>query len=350
MHDYRGGPSLTALKDGRILAAGGWTNHCGTYTELYDPATGLWSETGQLSSNWSSDFGSLLLPDGRVLLIGGFHQDAEIYDPATGIWSDAGTANPAYVGDQSVALLQDGRVLLTGGRSNFLPGTYVTSSVEIWDPVRHRLTPAHPMHQARENATATTLPDGTVLVAGGDGTDFNSLTSTEIYEPAHDLWTVGPSTSVVRYEPSATLLARTNEVVLVGGYELAPSSSSVGGKMRVPSAVTDVYDVTTHSMRRVADLHQARGTFAATALPDGRLIVMGGAGAGAFSSTEIFDPRTERWSMGPSMSISRCMEGATLLMDGQVLVAGGYNYDYTTYPGQYPTYGPISNSEVISPS
>lgn len=338
MHDSRGDVSLVTLKNGDVLAAGGWTNHCNTYTELYDPATGQWSETGQLGWVRTGANTALLLPDGRVFLYAGGR--AEIYDPATGTWSDDGLVDPAYSNDQSVALLSGGDVLIAGGRYYTSSGTYITSSVNIWDPIRRTLAPAAPLHHAREGASATILPDGDVLVAGGEAPNANPFTttellsSTEIYNPASNAWTDGPSMSVVRGHPTGTLLQQSNEVVLAGG----------------SSGVTDVFNATTHTMRRVADLSQPWSGFAATALADGRLMAMGGDGPGAFASTQIFDPHTDQWSMGPSMSIPRCAEGATLLLDGQVLVAGGYNYDYTTYPGQYPTYGPISTSEVISPS
>ena len=84
------------LTDGRVLVAGGGSSAQNSAAELYDPAVGTWTATGNMTTPrvWQ---GLALLPGGQVLAVGGrsdgapggYVSSAELYDPATGIWSAA---------------------------------------------------------------------------------------------------------------------------------------------------------------------------------------------------------------------------------------------------------------------
>jgi hypothetical protein len=218
----------------------------------------------------------------------------------------------------AVALLRDGRVLVLSG----IGSPAAQASAEFWDPARRAFTPAAGPHHPRESATATTLPDGTVLVVGG----LQWGTSTEIFDPVHDTWTDGPSLSVGRYAHTATLLTPNAVAALTGMGEVV-----VTGGMddhNAPIATTEVYDTASHLWRRVGDLRQPRYWDTATALPDGRLVVTGGQANVArqdLASAEIFDPVTGQWSTTGSMNAGRECHAAALLPDGRVLVAGGWD-------------------------
>ena len=86
----------TLLPDGKVIVAGGFPNN--STSELYDPATGTWSPTGALTSLGRFNFYSALLPNGRFLLAGGGNggSTAEVYDPATGRWSSAGRMSVSH--------------------------------------------------------------------------------------------------------------------------------------------------------------------------------------------------------------------------------------------------------------
>src|SRR5207237_684766 len=111
----RGYHTATRLPDGRVLVAGGYNGSNGTRdsAEIYDPAAGTWSPTGSMAGSREYHTAALL-PDGRVLAAGGYNgsylASAEIYDPASGTWSPTGSmaGSREY---HTAALLPDGRVL-----------------------------------------------------------------------------------------------------------------------------------------------------------------------------------------------------------------------------------------------
>ena len=117
--------TATLLADGKVLVAGGWGDTLMdrlSSAELYDPATGLWSETGSLATGRAGHTATLL-PNGKVLVAGSRNtmgnaddlSSTELYDPATGLWSTTGslvTVRAVY----SATLLANGQVLVVGGQ------------------------------------------------------------------------------------------------------------------------------------------------------------------------------------------------------------------------------------------
>ena len=127
------------LLNGQVLVAGGWPNHTHTggalaSAELYDPATGNWSFTGSMNIRRVYHTETLLL-DGRVLVVGcftdGFTNSAELYDPATGTWSFTGSTNTPRFGFHTATLLPSGMVLVAGGYDS---NGHTSTSAELYDP------------------------------------------------------------------------------------------------------------------------------------------------------------------------------------------------------------------------
>src|SRR5262249_53136179 len=129
----RFGQTATRLTDGRVLVAGGHSN--GVAADPSNPTTGTWSPTGSMSVARFGGPTATLLPDGRVLVAGGcggsdpdsgdcltLLASAEIYSPATGTWSPTGSMSVARFGGHTATLLPDGRVLVAGGD----PGPFFT--------------------------------------------------------------------------------------------------------------------------------------------------------------------------------------------------------------------------------
>ena len=183
------------LADGRVLVASGIADdvygQAARSAELYDPVTNTWSYTG---SPRRPHAGAALarLKDGRVLLIGGTSvrgffagqavrtTSVELYDPATGLWRDTGFLNLARNG-HTATVLDDGRVLVAGG-----VGTdgKVIPWVELYDVEQETWTLTAPLSTARSSHVATRLADGRVLVAGGVSPTGAVLASTELVQPA----------------------------------------------------------------------------------------------------------------------------------------------------------------------
>ncbi|MCK7510418.1 MAG: hypothetical protein MZV70_44450 [Desulfobacterales bacterium] len=127
-----------------------------------------------------------LLLNGRVLVAG---NRAELYDPVLDTWGNAGTGwsstgtyfDPFWK-NQTATLLQDGQVLLAGGTATGSSSSYTNAKAWLYDPVSVSWTGIALMNTGRQYHTATVLPNGQVLVAGGDS-DSNTTNGAEIYEP-----------------------------------------------------------------------------------------------------------------------------------------------------------------------
>ena len=188
-------PTATLLSNGKVLIDGGegWFS---PGAEIYDPAAGTFSQTGGTTyyASYLSSGSASLLPDGKVLLTLYSHRDedldptnmAELYDPSTGAFVATGNMT-SYRNIPTATLLPDGTVLITGG-----PGATI-SHADVYNPAAGTFAPAGNMTAGRLGHTATLLPDGIVLVAGGaewvsDGNGTNGswawFGTAELYHPA----------------------------------------------------------------------------------------------------------------------------------------------------------------------
>jgi N-acetylneuraminic acid mutarotase len=311
------------LPDGRVLVAGGADNPTGTATasaELFDPTTGTWTPTGDMNAVRVL-YTATLLPDGRVVVAGGLDALAiangvpiastEIFDPETGMWTRIGDLKTSHA-LHTATLLPDARVLVAGsGGSPLDPLLPQTAHVELLDPLMANWTATGDLHTRRKGHTATLLPDGLVLVAGGQGA---AARSAETFDPATEKWTAIGNLTVPRDGHTATLLP--NDLVLVAG-----------GKDGAARSSTELYDPATGSWTPTGNLTTRREGHTATLLPNGRVLVAGGKGEDARSSAELFDPATDSWTPTGNLTTRREGHTATLLPNGRVLVAGGKGKD-----------------------
>jgi len=190
MIEPRTGHTATLLADGRVLVAGGGGSVTLATAELYDPGTGSWTATGSMSGGRILHTATLL-PDGKVLVAGGADSigetsvnalaSAELYDPSTGSWTATGNMTQPRA-RHTATLLPDGKVLVVGG-SGSGSGTDSLISAELYDPSTGSWTATGNLNEARTYHTATLLPDGKVLVAGGHGSSGPLMASAELYDP-----------------------------------------------------------------------------------------------------------------------------------------------------------------------
>ena len=323
------GYTATLLADGRVLVAGGGGSATpGSYSfftlataELYDPGSGSWTATGSMNGGRILHTATLL-PDGKVLVAGGADgltetsvnalASAELYDPSTGSWSATGNLTQARA-RHTATLLPNGKVLVVGG-SGSGSGTDSLASAELYDPSTGSWTATGNMNEARTYHTATLLPDGMVLVAGGDGNTGPQLGSAELYDPRTGSWAATGNLNGERSAHTATLLP-DGRVLVLGG------TSSRGA---LDSA--ELYDVGNGTWTATGNLIDARSYHTATLLRGGRVLVAGGYGGGTgppLASAELYDPSSGSWAATVNMSAAHAGHTATLLPDGKVLVVGG---------------------------
>ncbi len=311
----------TLLANGEVLVTGGTTtgNEVLASAELYDPATGNWTLTGSLHTG-RLNHTATLLANGKVLVaagndyITGWSASAELYDPATGVWAITGSLNTGR-DDPSATSLSDGKVLVVGGYGLVGGNSGQLASAELYDPVTGTWTVTGSLNTAREVHTATLLPDGKVLVAGGYNRP-ESLASAELYDPVIGTWTVTGSLNTARSGHTATLLT-DGKVLVAGGFN--DSSGTL--------ASAELYDPVTGNWTVTGSLNTARGGHTATLLTDGKVLVAGGFNdnGGPLASAELYDPATGTWTRTGRLNTARRGATATLLANGRVLAAGGYN-------------------------
>ena len=200
------------------------------------------------------------------------------------------------------------------------------------------------LNTARYNHTATLLPNGKVLVVGGLGVNgvYASLASAELYDPQHGdgRWAVTGSMSVGRTAFTATLLAN-GQVLVAGGSDYQINCY----------ATAELYNPSTGQWTLTGSMSQPRCLHSATLLSNGEVLVSGGVNSiysnntGTVSGAEIYNPNTGTWTPTGSLKTSRADAATSLLQNGKVLSAGGYNNTGNNNPNTY-----LTSTEIYDPS
>ena len=323
--------TTTLPPNGKVLVAGGSSSGWLNSAAVYDPATGTWSPTANNLTTARDRHTATLLPNGKVLVAGGMTtgfahlNSAELYDPATNSWTTVGAGTMSKARSEHTAtLLPNGKVLVAGGVNDVSP--YWLNSAELYDPATGNWTTALTFTSGRRNHTATLLPNGKVLVAGGEGSPGGGtvLSSAVLYTPSYTggagAWAAAGSLGTGRRNHTATLLPN-GKVLAAGGYDSGGTALS-SAELYTP-ADTGAGSWTTSG---AGTLVTGRGSHTAALLPNGKVLVAGGYGGGYLSSAELYDPATGWTTSGAgTLATGRIRHTATLLPNGKVLVAGGEN-------------------------
>ena len=344
MAEARANHEAILLEDGRVLIAGGLDDGGPLDgAELYDPSSGDFEEAGHMTSP-RLEGSATLLSDGTVLLAGGADganqgiitsstATADLFDPATGKFSEAGRMGSSRFGHAAVRL-GNGKVLIAGGLKQSSAVTISLSTAELFDPATGKFSPTGSMSSPRADFTATLLSDGRVLVTGGFNatkTSFSTLDSAEIYDPATGVFTQAGSLNAPRSGHTATLL-NDGRVLIANGQGDAGHLYSC-----------ELFDPKTGSFELTGESPSDPVGHAAILLPDGRVLLAGGFTSGVgdvvvqLRSTALYE--AGEFVQGPLMLAPRANFTATLLQDGRVLVAGGWSEG-----GEY-----IASAELLLP-
>jgi hypothetical protein len=258
------------------------------------------------------DHAAALLPNGEVLIVGGISRNgvmqptAELFDPTKGRFTPTGKPLSPHGWGVTATALRDGKVLVAGGSTSCEAACY-TASAELYDPAKGTFVATGSMTVPRAGARALPLPSGDVLFVGGDGK--SAAATAELYSASTGSFSALGET---HHSDPTQLLQLKNGLALAIG-----------------SSATDIYDPTTHRFTASGNMIVPRDKFGAAVLSDGRVLIVGGQSGGAWggqlTSTEIYDPGTGRFAPGPDLNMKRfkLSKAVVALKNGRILVAGG---------------------------
>jgi len=333
--------TATLLPTGQVLITGGTTSGLSTNSaELYDPVAQTFTAITPTMTIARTGHTATLLPDGTVLLTGGFddtnltRDTSEVYDPVNNTFTAIALTLPAPEELHSATLLPNGQVLITGVNID-------SYKVVIYDPVSKTTSDLGTnMITPRDSHTATLLPDGTVLFLGGSSYSSN-YDSGELFTalPPKSALSANSFNALTGRMPStrnyhaATLLS-SGKVLITGG--------KTGSAGLVDSALlydpnTDTYSTLTATMTTARESHSS------VRLGNGKVLITGGTDGNTlgngFASAELYDPDSQTFTaLSSTMTTGRYGHTSTLLPDGTVLITGGINAG-----------APLNSAEIYDP-
>lgn len=373
MNFPRVGHTARRLTDGTVLVAGGESDFLpqnppafisglgppSFTSETYDEVFDQWTTQGNMS-NARADHAMVSQPgtappDGAAMVVGGLDDfgnvlfSVEQYDQADGFWNTLPGLGDARAGHTATRLADD-RVLAAGGYG-YCPALVVDGgppsavggpangigsgfcylcTSEVFDPsggsgaaeaigggASQAWNYSNDLNDCRAYHTETLLPDGSVLITGGESS-FGVLNSAEIWSPLTNQWSVVAPMLTNREYHTATLLD-DGRVLVTGGASLFGTAL----------ANAEIYDPAADSWTSVPDMASARSMHAAVKMTDGNVLVTGGrdVNGDAQLTTDTFLPGGGSFVDFADMNDNHAQHTETLLLSGNVLVAGGDNFN-----------------------
>jgi hypothetical protein len=315
------------LPDGNVMMVGGWRGDRfpSARIDLFESGAGRFHDAGRLRVA-RQYHRTVNLPGGHLLVTGGNAwrmalPSAEIIHPCSGRVEDAGAPVEGR-SEHTATLLRDGRVLLVGGLGASGEGpSGVSATAEIWEPEtgEFRLAAGTPA-VSRVGHGAALLPDGRVLVAGG-WTAGTRYVLAEIFHPATEEFSTVSCPDNRARKGHTTLQLKDGSVLVLGGDVLGEGPA---GGWRPDASVLHFFADGTGAEVLVA-LAEPRSLAPGAIGPDGRAWVFGGMSGWQVSA------RAEAYEAGQgsrcieSLPAPRCNHTVTHLADGKFLLAGGEN-------------------------
>jgi hypothetical protein len=308
------------LASGEILVVGGLDRAdpdvTNTESELVNVKTGAVTVLhdqleGRLHQTMTRALGDRVVVAGGVVFQKTYWDpvdNVDVYLPAERKWISASPLLEAR-SDHAANALLDGRVLITGGNQ----GTRLLQSSEIYDVKTDQWTRAAPLPRPRTEHSAFTLADGRVFVAGGIEKSGAATDTTFIYDPRADAWSDGPRMTLPRVQHAAVQLAN-GDILFIGGDGAASGTSErYNGRINVFVLSGTLVD--------------PRQAARAAALPDGRVVLVGGMPPrndefAPLRSAEIWDPLTEQWTGLPPSPTPRAWP-SIVMVGGAIYQLGG---------------------------
>jgi Kelch motif len=307
-------PRATSLPSGDVLVSGGGNQDATPPdAELCDASRGCRRAARPLYGTVYSK--ATQLPSGDVVFTGGWKLDQNSCSDAVEIFRyptstfESPTALLVPRTEHTASLLPDGRVLIAGGTDN----EHVFNTASILDPTTGEIVETSPMAKRRRSHTATPT-NGRVLIAGGLGGDVWAFSSLESYDPNEGSFSSAGQLSAPRYYHTATEVG--GRVLFIGGVNEEASTDLI-----------ERYDPATQSTEIIGRIHHKRWFHTATLLASGKVLVVGGFDAEYLtdwvSTAELVDPETGVSEIVGPLVQHRPLCSVVALQNGDALLLGG---------------------------
>ena len=305
--------TATLLPNGKVLIAAGMARNgvIEPTAELYDPNTGKFVSAGKMQSPRGWGATATLLSGGKVLLAGGgsasscdascYLASAELYDPSSGAFTSVASMARPRAGANAI-LLQNGDVLIVGGEA--ASGGEHVASAELYHPSTATFSATGSMHSEGASVLIR-LKDGKVFALNDSGG--------EIYDPSTGRFSVAADLKIAREKFGVALLP-DGKLLIAGG--------QIGGAWGPKSATTNIYDPASGAVYAGPEMSFTRFKLkkAVVTLGDGRVLIAGGA-----DQPEIYDAASNSFHSATGSRLdSYYFSTATRLSNGEVLIVGGY--------------------------
>ncbi|GBD88249.1 N-acetylneuraminate epimerase [bacterium BMS3Abin03] len=307
------------MANGNVMVTGGVTGYTTSYSssaEIYDVVSNTWNFIDSMHYA-RGNHKMALLNDGRIIVIGGFNQNScEIYDPTSETWEFTDSLNLQRDYRFTATTLTNGTILVIGG-VNFEtnpPRMYNLKSCELFDPVTEKWSVVDSLEIERQGHTATVMPDGRVLVAGGLNSS-GSIKQCEIFDPETGVWSMTDSLNIERDGHSAVLLPN-GKVLVSGGSSTALYSC-------------EIFDPITENWEVVGSTAFAHVSHSSIVLSDSLIMLVGGAAPPP--SWELYNSKTFSSVFLAALPVEKFESTVHLLPDGRVINIGGEEIDGMVY-------------------
>jgi N-acetylneuraminic acid mutarotase len=237
-----------------------------------------------------------------------------------GSWFSATPLNLDRADHASLAL-PDGSILVAGGQSQ--TANNITNTCEKYDYSINSWSYVADMNKPRSNHNLVLLDSNRVLAIGG-----YREKSCEIYFIKENSWVLTDSLNVMRLSGLTASLLKNGNVLVAGGFAVSDDLKTLNYLNNA-----EIYDKVLGRWREVDSLKIGRAYHTATLLKNGKLFIVGGETTGIeLNECELFDSVTEQWSVADTLNVARYNHSQILLPNGTVLVSGGSNYTNSTSP------------------
>ncbi|MFL5813335.1 MAG: leucine-rich repeat domain-containing protein [Bdellovibrionia bacterium] len=351
--EFRVGAQATTMYGAQVLVSGGVVPADGYHSinslSIYDQ-NGCQAAPSTLQVARANHTATALL-DSRILIAGGDTDTLEIVTPVLGFKSQLLPVRMDSARSfHTATLLRDGRVLIVGGYRSMIgfsrAGAVPSRTYQIVNPLTGKIDLTGTLVFPRAEHTATLLANGSVLILGGNLGD-RSLASAEVIDPAQTSSHLLGDMLEPRFGQSASTLP-DGRILIAGGFSYKAYKDKDGNTVMTPAGLSsvEIYDPSTQRSEPVQDhLAVGRGMMATQALPDGRILLVGGSIAGklydfhagrmpssapnyedflgASSVIEIYDPQTEGLYRTNDLSLGRVQAGFAMLKPSVYLIIGG---------------------------